>query len=129
MGQFSGIILEIGPGYANRLSRFDGTAVTRVYGVEANDSLVDELRRELVKYPDLSKVYVPIQGSFQDDTLLKSYGTIPGNVDTIVGVQVPCCVMDLTQAVEQVHRLLKPGGQLIFWEHQKSNDTVTRWFQ
>lgn len=46
-------------------------------------------------------------------------------MDTILSIQVMCAVNDPRPIMKEIWKLLKPGGQFIFWEHGKSKDTVT----
>jgi 2-polyprenyl-3-methyl-5-hydroxy-6-metoxy-1,4-benzoquinol methylase len=52
---------------------------------------------------------------------------VEANVDTIVCMQVLCSVPSPSGAAKQMHRLLNPGGQLLFWEHQVSRDALMIW--
>lgn len=37
-----------------------------------------------------------------------------------------CSLPKLEAQVQNMYRLLKPGGELLFWEHTRSSDVVTR---
>jgi 2-polyprenyl-3-methyl-5-hydroxy-6-metoxy-1,4-benzoquinol methylase len=46
-------------------------------------------------------------------------------MDTILSMQVMCSVRDVKSVMREVWKLLKPGGSFMFWEHEKSKDTLT----
>lgn len=46
--------------------------------------------------------------------------------------QVLCSVTDVTKALKEIHRVLKPGGKLLFLEHVQADartQPVLRWCQ
>jgi ubiquinone/menaquinone biosynthesis C-methylase UbiE len=48
--------------------------------------------------------------------------------DTVVSTLVLCSVDDLDRALAEIHRVLRPGGQLIFVEHVRWEDPErTKW--
>ena len=49
--------------------------------------------------------------------------------DTVVSTLVLCGVDDQTQALREVHRVLRPGGRLLFLEHVRSDDPGLARFQ
>ncbi|WPH01298.1 Hypothetical protein R9X50_00413700 [Acrodontium crateriforme] len=129
VGMAQGAVLDVGPGPGNQLSRFNPSKIIHVYGIEPNDLLLGVLRERLNEYADLQKVYTPINASLEDDATLCSYGISEGSIDTLVCMQVLCSVSDPMTASKRLYKLLKPGGQLLFWEHQSSKDTTTRVIQ
>lgn len=46
------------------------------------------------------------------------------SVDTIVSTLVLCSVQNLQHALQEIHRVLKPGGQLLFIEHVRSDCSI-----
>ncbi|RMZ83755.1 hypothetical protein DV738_g871, partial [Chaetothyriales sp. CBS 135597] len=129
VGMASGTVLELGPGSGNQLPRFDRSAISRIYGIEPNEYLFNLLRDDAVRQHGLGDIYFPINAALEDDSLLDSRGIGAESIDTVVCMQVLCSVPDPARAAEHIHRLLKPGGQLLFWEHQASRDPVTRLVQ
>jgi len=50
------------------------------------------------------------------------------SLDTIVSTLVLCSVADLQRSVEEIHRLLRPGGRLLFIEHVLAREAqLIRW--
>jgi ubiquinone/menaquinone biosynthesis C-methylase UbiE len=45
-----------------------------------------------------------------------------GTFDTVVSLVVLCSVRDPKRALAEVHRVLRPGGRLLFIEHVRSDD-------
>jgi SAM-dependent methyltransferase len=126
----SGVVVELGPGTGNQLSRFDGEAVTKVYGVEPNESFIPILDARLheVGGPLVDK-YVPVVCGIEDMEQLARHGILPGTVDCVVSMQVMCSLEKPDEVARQLYTLLKPGGRLIFWEHARSVNFATRLMQ
>ena len=61
----------------------------------------------------------------EDSAKLKEYGLEPETVDTVASVQVLCSVPKPEAVAKDLYRLLKPGGQMIVYEHVKSEDYVS----
>ena len=119
-----GTVLEIGPGSGNQLPRYDVSKIHRIYGVEPNVDLHDALRSNVKKH-GLSDIYTIVPCGIEDFAKLKEYGIEPETVDTVASVQVLCSVPKPEALVKDLYRLLKPGGQMIVYEHVKSEDYVS----
>ena len=48
-----------------------------------------------------------------------------GGFDTVVIMLALCTVGDQAAALGEVHRVLRPGGRLLFMEHVRSDDAAT----
>jgi 2-polyprenyl-3-methyl-5-hydroxy-6-metoxy-1,4-benzoquinol methylase len=46
-------------------------------------------------------------------------------MDTVLSIQVLCSVEDVKIVMNEVWKLLKPGGIFVFWEHERNKDTAT----
>ncbi|CAN8106431.1 unnamed protein product [Discula destructiva] len=122
-----GIVLDLGPGAGLQLARFDAAKIEHVYGVEPNTAFAGAFAERLRGTPlggDGKYTLVPC--GIEDSDVLGRFGIGEGSVDCVVSMQVMCSLPDVEGAVRQMHSLLKPGGELIFWEHCRSTDLVTR---
>lgn len=128
VAQASGIILELGPGIGSQLPRYDKSKVTKIYGVEPNADLHEALRRE-VKKAGLTDVYEIVPCGVEDVVALKQRGITLSSIDTVLSVQVLCSVPDPDEMMLRLYAFLKPGGQLIVFEHVRSRDAISRMVQ
>ncbi|KAL9132398.1 MAG: hypothetical protein Q9175_006429 [Cornicularia normoerica] len=123
-----GTVLEVGPGSGNQLPRYDISKIDRIFGVEPNVDLHDALRSSIKKY-GLSDVYTIVPCGVEDMEKLAEYGIEPGTMDTVTSVKVLCSVPRPAALVKELYRLLKPGGQMIVYEHVKSEDYMSQLVQ
>ena len=120
----SGVVLELGPGTGNQLSRYDKDKVTRIVGVEYNPYFVEDLERK-IEEQGMRDIYELIIAGAQDSDVLEKRGIVAGSVDTVLSIQVLCAVPDVNDMAKEIYRLLKPGGKFIFAEHQRNKDWLT----
>ena len=73
--------------------------------------------------------YTAILGDLEDETILEKNGVTANSMDCVVSMQVLCSVKDGKKTVQDLWRVLKPGGTIIFWEHEESRDWLTRIMQ
>ncbi|KND94889.1 Methyltransferase-like protein 7B [Tolypocladium ophioglossoides CBS 100239] len=119
-----GIVLELGPGTGHQLRRYDAAAVTFVYGVEPNRHFAPDVAHAVAQ-AGLQDKYELIPCGVEDSEALARRGITEGTLDTVLSIQVLCSVPQPEAVVRELYRLLKPGGQLIFWEHRRSSDATT----
>lgn len=93
--------------------------------MEPNTEFADVLDQKL-KETHLDRIYTPIFCGIEDAEQLAKHGIVPESLDCVLCVQVLCCVADPKAVSRQLYQLLKPGGELIFWEHQRNRDVLTR---
>ena len=114
----TGRVLEIGIGSGSNLPHY-GSKVSHLTAIDPLEELWKKRRL------DLSKL------GFDVNYLKGSAEEIPaedGSFDTVVSTFTLCSVDDIDKVLEEIHRVLKPGGKLIFSEHGKSPETGTaRW--
>ncbi|MCJ1476582.1 hypothetical protein MMC13_005248 [Lambiella insularis] len=123
-----GTVLELGPGSGNQLPRMDRSKITKIYGVEPVASLHPALRLS-IKKNKLDDVYQIVPCGIEAEKDIKKYGVAPGSIDTILSVQVLCSVPYPEEDVRRLYKLLKPGGQLVIYEHVGNNDAITAFVQ
>ena len=95
-----------------------------MYGVEPNIDLHKALR-EKVKASGLTDVYEIAPCGIEDVVELDKHSIALGSIDTVLSIQVLCSVSDPDEMLRRLYALLKPGGQLIVYEHVKSKDLIS----
>ena len=118
LARTSGRVLEIGGGTGANLS-FYGTGIEELVLTEPEEPMARRLERKLRGYSLPARVVrSPAETLPFDD----------GSFDFVVSTLVLCTVTDLGGSLQEIHRVLKPGGQLLFVEHVRSDDPrLARW--
>ena len=114
-----GRVLEIGIGSGLNLPYYDAAKVTRLWGLDPSP----ELTRRAERAARSVSFEVELIGLPGDEVPLEA-----GSVDTVVVTYTLCTIPETRPALQQMARVLKPGGQLIFCEHGVAPDaSVRRW--
>jgi len=114
-----GEVLEVGIGSGLNLP-FYSDDVQRVYGVDPSVELQRIARRRVAVRP--------IQLEFLLQSAEEHLPLPDASIDTVVVTWTLCSIADAPKALQQINRVLKVGGQLIFVEHGRSPDAdVARW--
>ena len=108
----SGEVLEIGGGTGTNLPCY-GPAVKSLTMTEPQPPMLRRLQRKVREQAPATKVLrAPAEDlPFDDHTF-----------DTVVSTLVLCGVDDQPRALRELRRVLRPGGQLLFIEHVRSDD-------
>jgi len=108
----TGIVLEVGSGTGLNLPYY-GTDVEHLTLTEPDPSMLKRLQQAVEQQPrSVTVLRAPAeQLPFDDDSF-----------DTVVCTLVLCGVEDQPLAVREIRRVLRPGGQLLFLEHMRSED-------
>lgn len=128
VSQAYGIVLELGPGTGTQLPRYDLNKVSKIYGIEPNFEFHDTLRSK-IKKAKLDDIYTIVPVGAEDIEQFRKYGISSKSVDTILSVQVLCSVPDPQSTLRHLYTYLKPGGQMLVYEHVKSKDSVSAFVQ
>lgn len=116
----SGIVLEVGMGSAINLALYNPYKVTLVYGLEPSEGMRLKAADNLACSP------VPVQWL----DLPGEEIPLPDNsVDTIVLTFTLCTIPDHRMALQQMWRVLRTGGQLLFLEHGEAPQNPTQNWQ
>jgi ubiquinone/menaquinone biosynthesis C-methylase UbiE len=112
LGGVGGDVLEIGSGTGANLGHY-GDGVATLTLTEPSKPMVRRLQRRANELaPDARVLRVPAEDlPFED-----------ASFDVVVCTLVLCGVDDQPRTLREVHRVLRPGGTLIFMEHVRSEE-------
>ncbi len=114
-----GRVLELGIGSGLNLRYYDPQRVRSVTGVDPSEGLTAKARERAEKSP----VPVEFLGLSGEDVPLESR-----SFDTAVITWTLCSIPNVYRALEEVRRLLAPGGRIVFAEHGRAPDeAIRRW--
>lgn len=117
-------ILEIGIGTGPNLKYYAGEGGTSVYGVDPN--------RKMEKYAQAAAetAGLPAANFKFLHAVSESLPLHDASVDAVIGTLVLCSVADVNLTLQEVRRVLKPGGIYLFVEHVAAADgTALRFVQ
>jgi len=113
-----GQVLEIGIGSGLNLP-FYSRQVERIRGVDPSLELQRIARKRLP---------AGIQIEFLPQSAEEQLPLADASIDTIVMTWTLCSIANPTKALEQMARVMKPGGQFMFLEHGRAPDSgVVSW--
>ncbi|MBO2448201.1 class I SAM-dependent methyltransferase [Actinomadura barringtoniae] len=102
----TGVVAEIGAGNGPNLRYLPPK--TTVHAIEPNPYFHKRLERAAARH-DIDLIIHPVPGEAID---------LPdASVDAVLCTWVLCTVDDPAQVLREIHRILRPGGQLAFVEH------------
>lgn len=114
-----GDVLEIGVGPGVNFPLYDSRKVRKVYALEPNPGMLHLAHEQLqnasvqVEFLNLSGEQIPLPKA---------------SVHTVVSTFTLCTIPGVVEAIRGLNRVLKPGGQFIFFEHGIAPDvSVQRW--
>jgi len=114
-----GQVLEIGMGSGLNIP-FYGPGVERLYGLEPSAEL-RALARRRAQLAGLSVAFL--------DNSAEQIPLADRSIDTVVMTWTLCTIPDAGRALAEMHRVLKPGGELLFVEHGLAPDAGVRVWQ
>jgi len=119
ISQARGDVLEVGIGSGLNLP-FYSSQVRRIYGLEPSF--------ELQRMARARALAAPIDVEFLSQSAEDPVPFADSSVDTIVITWTLCSIANAPKALQQVKRVLKADGRLIFVEHGRAHDPgVVAW--
>lgn len=114
-----GRVLEIGMGSGVNIPLYNADNIEFVWGLEPSLGMRKKAWPQVkaapfeIKWLDLPGEEIPLEDE---------------SVDTVLLTYTLCTIPDWMRALQQMRRVLKPDGQLLFCEHGKAPDkTVAAW--
>jgi ubiquinone/menaquinone biosynthesis C-methylase UbiE len=113
------VVAEIGFGSGLNLPYYDPAKVSRLIGIEPDPTMLGIARKRLAEFRMAIEL---IEGRAEALPLPD------GSVDTAVVTYALCTIPDPESALCEIRRILKPGGRLLFIEHERSGEPWrSRW--
>lgn len=114
-----GRILEVGIGSGLNLPFYDQTKVDRVWGLDPSLQLKKIAKKKAIQMP-FDVDFIGLTG--EDIPLEKK------SMDTVLVTYTLCSIPNVLKALNEMKRVLKPGGELIFCEHGRAPDyNINKW--
>jgi ubiquinone/menaquinone biosynthesis C-methylase UbiE len=114
-----GRVLEIGIGTGLNIPFYDAQHVTHLWGLDPSAEMWSIAQKNAAEH-HLDAEFIQ---SGAESIPLDS-----NSADTVVMTYTMCTIPDIHSALDEIKRVLKPGGKLIFCEHgQAPDESVLRW--
>jgi SAM-dependent methyltransferase len=114
LADLAGLVCEVGAGSGLNFAHYPAT-VTQVVAVEPEPTL----REHAAEVARAAPVPIEVREGTADTLPVED-----ASCDAVVLSLVMCTVPDLAAALAEVHRVLRPGGQVRFYEHVRSAHRV-----
>lgn len=114
-----GVVLEVGIGSGLNLPYYDASRITNVIGLDPSSEMTHIAEKAASKVPfDVEFIGLPGEEIPLDKN----------SIDTVLMTYTLCSIPDTQAALQQISRVLKSEGKLIFCEHGAAPDpAVRRW--
>jgi ubiquinone/menaquinone biosynthesis C-methylase UbiE len=114
-----GRVLEVGVGSGLNLAFYDRSKVETLWGLDPSVAL-QRRARERAEAAGIAVEFLPVSG---EEIPLED-----ASVDSVVITYTMCSIPDVHRALAEMHRVLRPGGSLLFSEHGRAPDAgLVRW--
>lgn len=112
-----GRVLEIGIGSGLNLPYYDRGRVRSLFGLEPSPEMLRKARRAAgmeVRFIEAGAERIPLESN---------------SIDTVVTTYTLCTIPETGPALQEMRRVLEPGGRLLFLEHGLAPDASVRKWQ
>ena len=114
-----GRVLEIGIGTGLNLEFYDASRVQHICGVDPATGMHSLARKRA------AKISIPVETV---PLVVQEIQAEAASFDSIVCTFTMCTIPDVVPALQEMRRVLKPGGEFLFCEHGRAPDEgVRRW--
>ena len=118
--QAEGRVLEIGIGSGLNLSFYDPAKVSVIVGVDPSAAM------QALAQQRAAQISIPVEMIALE---LGQIQAADASFDSIVCTFTLCTIPDPLAALQEMRRVLKPGGQFLFGEHGRAPDLKVRVWQ
>ena len=117
--QAEGVVVEVGIGSGHNLPHYDAGKVAKVIGIDPDENMWKAGRTRV----RLSSVPVERVGLSGEQIPLDRH-----TADTVLVTYSLCTIPDAVVALQEMRRVVKPGGRLLFLEHGAApEESVRKW--
>ena len=116
----SGDVFELGCGGGINLPFYDRSKVTSLCGCDPTPALLDDSKRLVAEAGFAGEI---VEGVGEEIPFATD------RFDTVVTTFTLCSVNDPAQVLQEIKRVLKPGGTAVFLEHGRAPDADVRKWQ
>lgn len=111
-------IVEIGIGTGVNIKFYPGN-VKKIIGLDSNKGMLKQLRKK------------SIRGGIKTEWLHQGSESLPfpdSSVSAVVSTYALCSIKNITSTLEEIFRILRPGGRYYFLEHGLAdNPKIQKW--
>lgn len=112
-------LLEIGFGTGINL-KFYPQNVKKIIGIDANNGMLQEAEKKISN------------GRFKIELINQSSESLPfpdNTINAVLSTYTLCSIKEINSALEEIYRVLKPGGKYYFLEHGLADNPKTQKWQ
>ncbi|KAG0693241.1 S-adenosyl-L-methionine-dependent methyltransferase [Suillus ampliporus] len=128
-----GVVLDIGAGHGHTINYLEHSRITKYIAVEPNTYMHAELRRtaSAAGYTEDAGTLLILPCGAEDISTILSYLPAPHPpIDTLISVLTICSIPSPQSTITSlITEVLKPGGQVLYYEHVLSDRKDVAWWQ
>ncbi|KZT00122.1 S-adenosyl-L-methionine-dependent methyltransferase [Laetiporus sulphureus 93-53] len=131
-GNARGVVLDIGAGHGHTVKYLDREKVIKYIALEPNQHMHPEIRQNAANagFSEAAETLLILPYGAEETSLIVSALGGPHAVDTIISILVLCSIPSPETSLRAlIDQVLKPGGQLLFYEHVLSPREDVAWWQ